>query len=46
MFRASIVEWAAWSCSREVVGASRGGYTRISWWKPAVRDAVKLKKES
>nr|XP_049618390.1 uncharacterized protein LOC125993656 isoform X2 [Syngnathus scovelli] len=37
MFRASIVE---------VVGACRGGNPRTRWWTPAVRDAVKLKKES
>ncbi|TWW81730.1 R2DM Retrovirus-related Pol polyprotein from type II retrotransposable element [Takifugu flavidus] len=35
MFRASIV-----------VGACRGGNARTRWWTPAVRDAVKLKKES
>ncbi|TWW65506.1 R2DM Retrovirus-related Pol polyprotein from type II retrotransposable element [Takifugu flavidus] len=29
-----------------VVGACRGGNARTRWWTPAVRDAVKLKKES
>ncbi|KAK0134381.1 hypothetical protein N1851_030038 [Merluccius polli] len=30
----------------KVVGAFRGGNSRTRWWTPAVRDAVKLKKES
>nr|XP_049578940.1 vacuolar protein sorting-associated protein 4A isoform X1 [Syngnathus scovelli]XP_049578941.1 vacuolar protein sorting-associated protein 4A isoform X1 [Syngnathus scovelli]XP_049578942.1 vacuolar protein sorting-associated protein 4A isoform X1 [Syngnathus scovelli]XP_049578943.1 vacuolar protein sorting-associated protein 4A isoform X1 [Syngnathus scovelli]XP_049578944.1 vacuolar protein sorting-associated protein 4A isoform X1 [Syngnathus scovelli]XP_049578945.1 vacuolar protein sorting- len=46
MFRASIVEAADRSCGRKVVGACRGGNPRTRWWTPAVRDAVKLKKES
>ncbi|XP_051936003.1 uncharacterized protein LOC127610201 [Hippocampus zosterae] len=46
MFRASIVEAANLSCGRKVVGACRGGNPRTRWWTPAVRDAVKLKKES
>nr|XP_049577503.1 glycine receptor subunit alpha-3 isoform X6 [Syngnathus scovelli] len=46
MFRASIVEAADRSCGRKVVGACRGGNPRTCWWTPAVRDAVKLKKES
>ncbi|XP_051916968.1 uncharacterized protein LOC127597715 [Hippocampus zosterae] len=46
MFRASIVEAANLSCGRKVVGASRGGNPRTRWWTPAVRDAIKLKKES
>ncbi|TWW68222.1 hypothetical protein D4764_19G0000200 [Takifugu flavidus] len=46
MFRASIVEAADRCCGRKVVGACRGGNTRTHWWTPAVRDAVKLKKES
>ncbi|TWW64123.1 hypothetical protein D4764_03G0011310 [Takifugu flavidus] len=46
MFRASIVEAADRCCGREVVGACRGGNARTCWWTPAVRDAVKLKKES
>ncbi|TWW61317.1 hypothetical protein D4764_05G0014070 [Takifugu flavidus] len=46
MFRASIVEAADRCCGRKVVGACRGGNARTRWWTPAVRDAVKLKKES
>ena len=46
LFRASIVEAADRSCGRKVVGACRGGNPRTRWWTPAVRDAVKLKKES
>nr|XP_049579068.1 uncharacterized protein LOC125970583 [Syngnathus scovelli] len=46
MFRASIVEAADRSCGRKVIGACRGGNPRTCWWTPAVRDAVKLKKES
>nr|XP_049610760.1 uncharacterized protein LOC125988936 isoform X1 [Syngnathus scovelli] len=46
MFRTSIVEAADRSCGRKVVGACRGGNPRTRWWTPAVRDAVKLKKES
>ncbi|TWW59961.1 R2 Retrovirus-related Pol polyprotein from type I retrotransposable element [Takifugu flavidus] len=46
MFRASIVEAADRCCGRKVVGACHGGNTRTRWWTPAVRDAVKLKKES
>ncbi|TWW77601.1 hypothetical protein D4764_12G0009910 [Takifugu flavidus] len=46
MFRASIVEAADRCCGRKVVGAYRGGNPRTHWWTPAVRDAVKLKKES
>ncbi|TWW80198.1 hypothetical protein D4764_01G0000130 [Takifugu flavidus] len=46
MFRASIVEAADWCCGRKGGGACRGGNTRTRWWTPAVRDAVKLKKES
>ncbi|KAK0134955.1 Transposon TX1 uncharacterized protein [Merluccius polli] len=45
-FRASIVKGADQSCGRKVVGACRGGNSRTRWWTPAVRDAVKLKKES
>ena len=44
MFRASIVKVA--DRSRKVVGACRGGNSRTRWWTTAVRDAVKLKKES
>ncbi|KAK0145690.1 hypothetical protein N1851_015412 [Merluccius polli] len=39
-------EGADQSCGRKVVGACRGGNSRTRWWTPAVRDAVKLKKES
>ena len=45
MFRASIVEAANRCCGRKVAGACRGGNPRTCWWTPAVRDAVKLKKE-
>ncbi|TWW77036.1 hypothetical protein D4764_12G0004260 [Takifugu flavidus] len=46
MFRASIVEEADRCCGRKVVGACRGGNARTCWWTPAVKDAVRLKKES
>ncbi|TWW74447.1 R2DM Retrovirus-related Pol polyprotein from type II retrotransposable element [Takifugu flavidus] len=46
MFRASIIEAADRCCGHKVVGACRGGNARTRWWTPAVRDAVKLKKES
>ncbi|TWW56339.1 Plexin-A1 Semaphorin receptor NOV, partial [Takifugu flavidus] len=46
MFCASIVEVADQCCGRKVVGACRGGNARTCWWTPAVRDAVRLKKES
>ncbi|TWW71616.1 hypothetical protein D4764_16G0001130 [Takifugu flavidus] len=46
VFCASIVEAADRCCGRKVVGACRGGNARTRWWTPAVRDAVKLKKES
>ena len=46
MFRASIVKAADRSCGRKVVGACSGGNSWTRWWTPAVRDAVKLKKES
>ncbi|KAK0150922.1 Craniofacial development protein 2 [Merluccius polli] len=42
----AIVKAADQSCGRKVVGACRGGNPRTRWWTPAVRDAVKLKKES
>ncbi|KAK7925336.1 hypothetical protein WMY93_007646 [Mugilogobius chulae] len=45
MFSASIVNAAARSCGRKVSGASRGGHPRTRWWRPEVRDAVRLKKE-
>ncbi|TWW76609.1 hypothetical protein D4764_13G0012710 [Takifugu flavidus] len=43
---ASIVEVADRCCSHKVVGACHGGNTRTRWWTPAVRDALKLNKES
>ncbi|TWW56094.1 hypothetical protein D4764_08G0000810 [Takifugu flavidus] len=46
MFRASIVEAADRCCGCKVVGACRGGNAQTRWWTPAVRDAIKLKKES
>ena len=46
MFSTSIVKAAALSCGRRVSGACRGGNPRTRWWTPAVREAVKLKKES
>ncbi|TWW71625.1 hypothetical protein D4764_16G0001220 [Takifugu flavidus] len=45
MFRASIVEAADWCCGHKVVGACSGSNVRTRWWTPAVRDAVRLKKE-
>ncbi|TWW74363.1 Sodium- and chloride-dependent GABA transporter ine [Takifugu flavidus] len=45
MFRASIVEAADRCCGRKVVGACRGGNARTCGWIPAVRDAIRLKKE-
>ena len=39
-------EWAMFRASIVKVGACRGGNSRTRWWTPAVRDAVKLKKES
>ena len=46
MFRASIVETADRCCGRKVVGACGGGNAGTNWWTPAVRNAVRLKKES
>ena len=46
MFKASIVDAAARSCGRKVIGACRGGNPRTRWWTPGVREAVKLKKEA
>jgi hypothetical protein len=46
MFSSSIVDAAVRSCGRKVSGACRGGNPRTRWWRPEVRDAVKLKKES
>ncbi|CAG5929455.1 unnamed protein product [Menidia menidia] len=46
VFRASINDAASQSCGRRAVGACRGGNPRTRWWTPAVRDAVRLKKES
>uniref|UniRef100_A0AAV2JL93 ribonuclease H n=1 Tax=Knipowitschia caucasica TaxID=637954 RepID=A0AAV2JL93_KNICA len=46
MFSASIADAAARSCGRKVSGAGPGGNPRTRWWTPALRDAVRLKKES
>jgi len=46
MFRASIVDAAARSCGQKAVGACRGGNLRTHWWIPAVKEAVRLKKEA
>lgn len=46
MFKASIAEAASRSCGQKVIGACRGGNPRTRWWTPAVREAVKLKKEA
>ena len=46
MFKASIVEAAARSCGQKAVGACQGGNRRTRWWTPAVREAVRLKKEA
>ena len=46
MFCASIVEAADWCCGHKVVGACCGENTRTRWWTPAMRDAIRLKKES
>ncbi|KAF7645112.1 hypothetical protein LDENG_00209980 [Lucifuga dentata] len=46
LFKASIVEAAVLSCGQKVVGACRGGNPRTRWWTPAVREAIRLKKEA
>jgi len=46
MFRASIVEVVVRSCGQKVVGACRGGNLKTRWWTPAVKEAVRLKKEA
>ena len=46
MFRASVIEAAAHSCGRKVIGACRGGNPRTRWWTPVVKGAVQLKKEA
>ncbi|TWW77394.1 hypothetical protein D4764_12G0007840 [Takifugu flavidus] len=46
MFCASIVEVADRCCGRKVAGACCGGNARTRWQTPAVKDAVRLKKES
>ena len=46
LFRSAIAEAAVTSCGRKAAGASRGGNPRTRWWTPAVRDAVRLKKEA
>lgn len=42
--KASIEEVAARSCCQKVVGVCRGGNLRT--WRPAMKEAVKLKKEA
>ena len=46
MFRASIAEVAVRCCGPKAVGACRGGNLRTRWWTPAVKEAVRLKKEA
>ena len=46
MFRTSVVEVAAQSCGRKVIGACWCGNLRIRWWRPVVKEAIKLKKEA
>ncbi|KAK5904105.1 hypothetical protein CesoFtcFv8_005702 [Champsocephalus esox] len=46
VFKASIAEAAAGSRGLKVLGSSRGGNPRTSWWTPVVREAVRLKKEA
>ena len=46
MFRASIAEAAVRSCGQKAVGAYRGGNLRTRWWTPAVKEAIRLKKEA
>jgi len=46
MFRASIVEVAAGSCGQKAVSACRGSNLRTRWWTPAVKEAIRLKKEA
>ena len=45
MFHASIVKAADQCCGRKVDSACCGGNTLTRWWTPAVRDAIKQKKE-
>ncbi|XP_049457564.1 craniofacial development protein 2-like [Epinephelus fuscoguttatus] len=46
MLKVSIVEATARSCGQKVVGACRGSNQRTRWWTPAVREAIRLKKEA
>ncbi|KAK5915625.1 hypothetical protein CesoFtcFv8_001198 [Champsocephalus esox] len=46
VFKPFIAEAAAGSCGLKVLGASRGGNPRTSWWTPVVREDVRLKKEA
>ena len=46
MFRASIAEAAVRICGQKVVGACCGGNPRTRWWTPAVKEAIRLKKEA
>lgn len=40
------MEAASTSCGMKVTGACQGGNPRTHWWTPAVREAVKSKKEA
>ena len=46
MFKASIVETAGRSSGQKVIGACFSSNIRTRWWTPAVKEAVKLKKEA
>ena len=46
MSRASIAEAAVRNCGQKAVGACHGGNPRTRWWTPAVKEAVRLKKEA
>lgn len=46
LFKASIAEAAATSCGWKVVGVYHGGNPRARWHTPAVREAVRQKKEA
>uniref|UniRef100_A0A3B5A9Z5 Protein kinase domain-containing protein n=1 Tax=Stegastes partitus TaxID=144197 RepID=A0A3B5A9Z5_9TELE len=46
MFKASIAEVAVRSCGQKVTGACRGCNPKTRWWTLAVREAVRLKKET
>ncbi|XP_054860769.1 uncharacterized protein LOC118470292 [Amphiprion ocellaris] len=46
MFKTSIAEAAVRNCGLKVTGACHGGNPKTRWWTPAVREAVRLKKEA